>query len=40
MIVRTHSVAIRVMKDIISIRVPTLYKLDMGLPIEIEDTEV
>lgn len=38
MIVRTHSVAVRVMKDIISIRVPTLYKLDLGLPLDVEDS--
>ena len=36
LLVRGHSVSVKVLEDIVSIRVPSLYKLQLGLPRKIE----
>lgn len=36
LLVRGHAVSVKVLEDIVSIRVPTLYKLQLGLPKQVE----
>jgi hypothetical protein len=36
LLVRGHSVSVKLLEDIISLRVPNLYKLQLGLPKKIE----
>jgi hypothetical protein len=36
LLVRGHAVSVRVLDDIVSIKVPNLYKLQLGLPKQIE----
>ena len=36
LLVRGHAVSVKILEDIISIRVPNLYKLQLGLPKQVE----